>query len=156
MRVFICSVVACFFLFLTSAFAVAPADGSFYLSCSSVQLGEVVVYVPITSNFNRRMFGVRNGQPVNITSSTISGYIYDGSGSLQYNVRFPVPFGTAEYRSSDSSYYEWQSLDLSIVDTNFDIVENSEELRSDQGINISIVALCFLGVIVLCLFIKRF
>ena len=130
----------------------APLVGGLYMEVQTSQLGNIVIFVPTSFQYKSFTYNTA-GAPVNITSSTITGYYY---GSTDYTVRWSS-FGQAQYRpvSGGSSYADLDILD--VVNTNIVFVEGLEDLPvvpdSDM---LSVIMIFLLGVIVFCLFIKRF
>lgn len=130
----------------------APLVGGLYMEVQTSQLGNIVIFVPTSFQYKSFTYNT-DGAPVNITSSTISGYYY---GSTDYNIRWSS-FGQAQYRPVSGSY-SYSDLDISdVVNTNIVFVEGLEDLPvvpdSDM---LSVIMIFLLGVIVFCLFIKRF
>lgn len=77
----------------------APLQGGVYMNLDTVELGEVLVYVPVDYQYDSFTLNT-NGQPINITASQISGYSYDGN---DYNIRWSS-FGIPTYRSVEYDY----------------------------------------------------
>ena len=115
-------------------------------------LGSVRIYVPV--NYAKGSFTYdSSGEPVNITASTISGY-FVRNGSL-YSVRF-ASMGGITYRLTDGSGYSWSDLSVtSVDDTNIQILTENPPLYDFSELFPYILTFC-LGVVVLCLFMKRF
>lgn len=130
----------------------APLVGGLYMEVSTSQLGDILIYVPTSYQYKSFTYNT-DGAPVNITSSTITGYYY---GSADYNVRWSS-FGQAQYRLV-SGGYSYQDLDITdVLNTNIVFVESIDDLPVVPDTDMLSVILIFLvGVIVLCLFIKRF
>ena len=130
----------------------APLMGGLYMDVTTSELGDILIYVP--ADYQYKSFGkTADGVPVNITASTISGYTYDGNN---YYIRWSS-FGTAQYRSSSSSY-NYSALTITAINnTNIVFVESNEDLPvvPDNDMT-NIITVFMLGVIILCLFMKRF
>lgn len=126
-------------------------QGGYYMQAQT-NLGSVTIYVP--SNFKKGCFTYdQNNQPVNITASTISGYLYRGSGL--YNVRF-ASMGGNTYRLYNSSSSSWSNLSFtSVGDTNIQFLTFDPPLIEPEELFPYILVFC-LGVMILCQFIKRF
>ena len=107
------------------AFSVSsPLAGGAYISATTLQLGEVKIYVPV--DFQRDSFTVdTSGNLVSLRSSTISGLMYSGSNT--YNFRISA-FGNPTYRLYDSSYSYSDLTMTDILDTNVQIVRSDSEL----------------------------
>lgn len=130
----------------------APLMGGVYLDVDTQQLGELLIYIPTAYQY-RSFTKTTAGAPVNITVSTISGYTYDGN---DYNIRWSS-FGRAQYRPVSGSY-SYQDLDITeITNTNVVFVESIEDLPPVPDADmLSLISIFLLGVIVLCLFMRRF
>lgn len=126
-------------------------QGGYYMDVTT-NLGSVRIYVPV--NYAKGSFTYdSSGEPVNITASTISGY-FVRNGSL-YSVRF-VSMGGITYRLTDGSGYSWSDLSVSAVDdTNIQFFTVNPPLYGFSELFPYILTFC-LGVVVLCLFMKRF
>lgn len=126
-------------------------QGGYYMDART-NLGSVRIYVPV--NYAKGSFTYdSSGEPVNITSSTISGY-FVRNGSL-YSVRF-ASMGGITYRLADGSGYSWSDLSVSSVDdTNIQFFTVNPPLYGFSELFPYILTFC-LGVVVLCLFMKRF
>lgn len=126
-------------------------QGGYYM-VARTNLGSVRIYVPV--NYAKGSFTYNSsGEPVNITSSTISGY-FVRNGSL-YSVRFSS-MGGITYRLTDGSGYSWSDLSVtSVDDTNIQFFTVNPPLYDISELFPYILTFC-LGVIVLCLFMKRF
>lgn len=126
-------------------------QGGYFMDVAT-NLGSVTIYVPV--NYAKGSFSYDSrGVPVNITASTISGY-FVRNGSL-YSVRF-ASMGGITYRHSDGSGYSWSDLSVtSVDDTNIQILTENPPLYGFSELFPYILTFC-LGVVVLCLFMKRF
>ncbi len=100
--------VSCFFLF--SGFA--PTGGS-YMDVSTSELGDVRIYT--NSSYCTGAFALDNGRPVNMTGSTITGYVLDQSGNKSYNI-YMYPYGEEwNYRISNQGSSYNRSLTVNSV-----------------------------------------
>lgn len=126
-------------------------QGGYYMDART-NLGSVRIYVPV--NYAKGSFTYNSsGEPVNITTSTISGY-FVRNGSL-YSVRF-ASMGGITYRITDGSGHSWSDLSVtSLDDTNIQFFTVNPPLYDISELFPYILTFC-LGVIVLCLFMKRF
>lgn len=92
----------------------APYIGSCWIKGTASGLGEVYIYVPISS---RGKWGTTlDGYLCNVDSSSISGIMFDGSGK-EYTFTcsgFSVP----RYRVSASSSYQYSDLYVTVTDSN--------------------------------------
>lgn len=103
---------SCFFLF--SGFA--PSGGS-YMDVSTSELGDVRIYT--NSNYRTGAFALDNGVPVNMTGSTIYGYVLDQYGNKSYNI-YMYSYGEDwEFRRLDqgSSYDRTLTVNSVNLDT---------------------------------------
>lgn len=128
-------------------------SGGAFFEVSTDELGDVKIYIPIDYQDGSFAYD-NNGNLVNIRSSTITGYILDGT---QYTVRWNS-FNTPQYRllnySGAGSAYQDLSI-YSVNDSNVQIIEDDSDVPlfpDDRFIQI-LILLC-LGVIVLCQFMK--
>lgn len=130
----------------------APLAGGVYMQVRTKQLGELMIYVPVTYQFKSFTFAVGTETPVNITASTITGYTYS---STDYQIRWSS-FGQCQYRPYSGSY-SYTDLDItSVLNTNIVFVEGPDDLPVVPDTSILLVILIFLqGVVVLCLFMRR-
>lgn len=108
--------ISCFFLF--SGFA--PSGGS-YMDVSTSELGDVRIYT--NSSYRTGSFALDNGVPVNMTGSSITGYVLDQYGHKSYNI-YMYPYGDDWYfrRVDQGSSYN-QSLTVSSVNLETSSIE---------------------------------
>lgn len=130
----------------------APFYGGVYITGVTRELGSVTVYLPI--NYQSGYLGLTSsGNLYNVSSSSISGVLY--RGNTEYDFRL-YSWSTPQYRVQDSGYYQYEDLTFtSITASNAEIFDSFPPLVSADSV-LSLVPLIFLGVIVLCLFMKRF
>lgn len=127
----------------------APFTGSCYISCDTSQFGSIDIFLPVTYQSGYLSF---DGQLFNVTNSTVSGIFYDGG--TEYSFRCSS-WSTPQYREVDGGY-TWADLNVYNIDySNVDIAEEFPPLVSYNTV-MSYVPIALLGVIVLCLFMKRF
>lgn len=125
----------------------APYIGSGWFTGSVSDLGEVYLYVPVSS---RGVWGTTaDGYLCNVGGSSVSGVLFTSSGA-QYSFNAPS-FSLPRYRLfSSSSYYEWSDLRLTVSDSNMQVATEFEPaVPVSQAI--PIIFLGLMGVIVLCL-----
>ena len=130
----------------------APLAGGVYMQVDTQQLGELIIYVPVSYQFKSFTFAANTETPVNITSSTISGYTYS---STDYQIRW-ASFGQCQYRPYSGSY-SYTDLDItSVLNTNIVFVTGPEDLPvvPDSSM-LQVIIVFLLGVMVLCLFMRR-
>lgn len=127
-KFFISLFIACFgvVIFSSSAFAMTyenfypeyiPYAGGAYVEVNSSNFSKCACVFPIDRQKNTFSFsGSSNTNIVNITSSTVSGFLYTSSGT-RYDCRL-TSLSSIEYR--DNGYpYEWHTLNISkILNTN--------------------------------------
>lgn len=130
----------------------APFYGGVYITGVTRELGSVTVYLPI--NYQSGYLGLTSsGNLYNVSSSSISGVLY--RGNTEYDFRLSSWY-SPQYRVQDSGYYQYEDLTFtSITASNAEIFDSFPPLVSADSV-LSLVPLIFLGVIVLCLFMKRF
>lgn len=125
----------------------APYIGSGWMLGSVSDLGEVYIYVPISS---RGVWGTTaDGYLCNVGGSSVSGILFTSSG-VQYAFNAPS-FSLPRFRLvSSSSYYDWSDLMVSVTDSNLQVATEFEPaVPVSQAI--PIIFLGLMGVIVLCL-----
>ena len=130
----------------------APLAGGVYMQVDTQQLGELIIYVPVSNQFKSFTFAANTETPVNITASTISGYTYS---SVDYQIRW-TSFGQCQYRPYSGSY-SYTDLDItSVLNTNIVFVTGPEDLPvvPDSSM-LQVIIVFLLGVMVLCLFMRR-
>ena len=130
----------------------SPFAGALYIQANTSQLGSVMIYLPV--NFQRGSITFdRNGNLVNITSGTITGFMY--RGNTQYNFRMQS-FGTPEYRLYNTSNAFSGLMVTSIQNTNVVLVEQNSDLPVVPPLEVQGTIIIFmLGVLILCMFMKR-
>lgn len=129
----------------------APYIGSGWFIGSVSGLGEVYLYVPISS---RGFWGVTSdGYLCNVGGSSVSGFLFTASGT-KYTFSAPS-FSLPRYRLfSSSDYYDWNDLRLTVTSSNMQVATDFEPaVPVSQAIPFVIV--CLLGVMVLCLMRSR-
>lgn len=121
----------------------APYIGSGYFICSTSS-GTVYIYVPIDSK--GKWGTTNNGFLCNVSSSSISGVMYDSSGN-QYSFNAPG-FGIPRYRTSSS--YNYTDLFATVQKTNLD---PATEFPAEHDFSemYPYIFIGFMGVIILCL-----
>lgn len=131
----------------------APLSGGVYIEAVTSQLGSIIIYVPVSYQYKSFTTNT-DGDPINITSSTITGYTYTGD---DYYIRWNS-FGQAQYRLVDYDYgTNFQNLDItSIVNTNVVFIEGAGDLPVVPDSDMLLVIVIFLvGGCLLCLFMRR-
>lgn len=127
----------------------APFTGSCYISCDTTQFGSIDIFLPVTYQSGYFSF---DGQLYNVSNSSITGVFYDGGD--EYSFRCSA-WSTPQYREADGGY-TWADLNVYDIEySNVDIAEEFPPLVSHDTV-MSYVPIALLGVIVLCLFMKRF
>lgn len=129
----------------------APYIGSGWFIGSVSGLGEVYLYVPISS---RGFWGTTsNGYLCNIGGSSVSGVLFTASG-IQYSFNAPA-FSLPRYRLfSSSSYNDWNDLRLTVSSSNMQVATDfPPAVPVSDAIPFVIVGL--LGVMVCCLMRSR-
>ena len=129
-----------------------PFYGGVYITGVTRELGSITVYIPVS--YRSGYLGLTSsGNLFNVSSSSISGVLY--RGSTEYDFRL-YSWSEPQYRVQDSGYYQYEDLTFtSITASNAEISDSFPPLVSADSV-LSLVPLIFLGVIVLCLFMKRF
>lgn len=130
----------------------SPLAGGLYIECNTAELGEVLIYIPVDYQYKSFTFD-ETGNIVNIRSSTISGLLYRGSSTYTFRIS---SFSNPTYRSYNSGSSYSDLTVTSVLNTNVVFVEGNEDIPvvpdSDmQGL----ICIFLLGVIVLCLFMRR-
>lgn len=129
----------------------APYIGSGWFIGNVSGLGEVYLYVPVSS---RGVWGVTSdGYLCNVGGSSVSGILYTASGT-KYSISAPS-FSLPRYRLvSSSSYNDWNDLRLVVSSSNMQVATDFEPaVPVSDAIPFVIVGL--LGVMVLCLMRSR-
>lgn len=125
----------------------APYIGSGWITGTVSNLGEVYVYVPISS---RGVWGTTaDGYLCNVGGSSVSGLLFTSSG-VQYSFNAPS-FSLPRFRlASSSSYNDWSNLRVSVIDSNLQVATDFQPaVPVSQAM--PIIFLGLMGVIVLCL-----
>ena len=129
----------------------APYIGSGWFIGTVSGLGEVYLYVPVSSC---GVWGTTsNGYLCNIGGSSVSGVLFTSSGT-QYSFNAPA-FSLPRYRLfSSSSYNDWNDLRLTVSSSNMQVAtEFPPAVPVSDAIPFVIVGL--LGVMVCCLMRSR-
>ena len=129
----------------------APYIGSGWFIGTVSVLGEVYLYVPISS---RGVWGTTsNGYLCNIGGSSVSGVLFTSSGT-KYSFNAPS-FSLPRYRLfSSSEYYDWNDLRLTVSSSNMQVATDfAPAVPVSDAIPFVIVGL--LGVMVCCLMRSR-
>lgn len=129
----------------------APYIGSGWFIGNVSGLGEVYLYVPISS---RGVWGsTSDGYLCNIGGSSVSGVLFSSSGT-QYSFNAPA-FSLPRYRLySSSSYNDWNDLRLTVSSSNLQVATDfPPAVPVSNAIPFVIVGL--LGVMVCCLMRSR-
>ena len=124
-----------------------------YMDVNTSQLGRVMIYVPVDFQRGSFTFNTANNI-VNIRSSTITGYMY--RNNTLYDIRW-TSLTTAQYRQNGTSN-AYQALNIStIYNTNVVFVEQSSDLPVVPNSELyQLITIMIAGVIMFCLFMKRF
>ena len=129
----------------------APYIGSGWFTGTVSDLGEVYLYVPVST---RGVWGTTaDGYLCNVGGSSVSGFLFTSSGT-QYSFNAPS-FSLPRYRLfSSSDYYDWRDLRLVVSDSNMQVATSFEPaVPVSDAIPFVIVGL--LGVMILCLMRSR-
>lgn len=129
----------------------APYIGSGWITGSVSGLGEVYLYVPVSS---RGVWGTTaDGYLCNVGQSSVSGVFFTSSGT-QYSFS-ASSFSLPRYRpASSSTYYEWSDLRLTVSDSNMQVATDfGPAVPVADAIPYVLVGL--LGVVILCLMRSR-
>lgn len=129
----------------------APYIGSGWFIGNVSGLGEVYLYVPISS---RGVWGVTSdGYLCNVGGSSVSGFLFTSSGT-KYSFS-ASSFSLPRYRLfSSSGYNDWNDLRLTVSSSNMQVATDFEPaVPVSEAIPFVIVGL--LGVMVLCLMRSR-
>lgn len=131
----------------------APFVGSAYVTCDTDSLGVVSIYFPVS--FLSGYWGVdQYGSLFNVSNTSISGVLYTAAGR-EYQFRCQS-WSTPQYRDPDGSSYTYYDLEITdILTSNVQIAEAFPPLVSTTTL-FPYAYLMIGGVIVLCLFLKRF
>lgn len=129
----------------------APYIGSGWIIGSVSGLGEVYLYVPVSS---RGVWGTTaDGYLCNVGQSSVSGVLFTSSGT-QYSFS-AYSFALPRYRLvSSSSYNDWVDLRLTVTDSNMQVATDfGPSVPVSDAIPFVLVGL--LGVVILCLMRSR-
>ena len=129
----------------------APYIGSGWFTGTVSDLGEVYLYVPVSS---RGVWGTTaDGYLCNVGGASVSGVLFTASGT-QYSFN-ASSFSLPRYRLfSSSDYYDWRDLRLTVSDSNMQVATSFEPaVPVSDAIPFVIVGL--LGVMILCLMRSR-
>lgn len=129
----------------------APYIGSGWITGTVSGLGEVYLYVPVSS---RGVWGTTaDGYLCNVGQSSVSGVLFTSSGT-QYSFS-ASSFSLPRYRlASSSTYYDWSDLRLTVSDSNMQVAsEFGPAVPVSDAIPYVLVGL--LGVVILCLMRSR-
>lgn len=128
----------------------APYIGSGWITGTVSGLGEVYLYVPVSS---RGVWGTTaDGYLCNVGQSSVSGVLFTSSGT-QYSFS-ASSFSLPRYRLVTSSSYDWQDLRLTVSDSNMQVAtEFGPAVPVSDAIPYVLVGL--LGVVILCLMRSR-
>lgn len=129
----------------------APYIGSGWITGSVSGLGEVYLYVPVSS---RGVWGTTaDGYLCNVGQSSVSGVLFTASGT-QYSFS-AYSFSLPRYRPvSSSAYTDWVDLRLTVTDSNMQVAtEFGPAVPVAEVIPYVLVGL--LGVVILCLMRSR-
>ena len=129
----------------------APYIGSGWFIGTVSGLGEVYLYVPISS---RGVWGTTsNGYLCNIGGSSVSGVLFTSSGT-QYSFNAPA-FSLPRYRLfSSSSYNDWNDLRLTVSSSNLQVATEFPPAVPVSDV-VPLVIIGLLGVMVCCLMRSR-
>ena len=131
---------------------VFDVQGSGFISVSDSSLGSVDIMLPVAQLSNYLTLD-GHGVPFNASATTVTGYVFDSSGTQIYTVRWPA-WSYAEYRPTSGSY-NYSSLNISgVSSSNVQWLTYSDiSGPSASSWRLIFLAVLFMGVIV-C-FIKR-
>ena len=129
----------------------APYIGSGWFTGNVSELGEVYLYVPVSS---RGCWGITSdGYLCNVGGTSVSGVLFSSSG-IQYSFTAPS-FSLPRYRLiSSSGYNDWHDLRLNVSASNMQVATDfGPSVPVSDAIPYVIVGL--LGVVILCLMRSR-
>lgn len=129
----------------------APYIGSGWITGTVSGLGEVFLYVPVSS---RGVWGTTSdGYLCNVGQSSVSGVLFTSSG-IQYSFS-AYSFSLPRYRLvSSSGYNDWSDLRLTVTDSNMQVAtEFGPAVPVADAIPYVLVGL--FGVVILCLMRSR-
>lgn len=125
----------------------AGMQSGVYMSVTTSEFGDITIWIP--SNYQYRSFALNdNGVPVNITSSTVTGYYY---GNQDYSVRWSS-FGQASYRPINGTGYDWDALTIeSVSSSNVDMGQDQYLLLPSEDMLLYMILFVIgAGVIWIC------
>lgn len=124
----------------------APFIGSGWITGKSVELGDVYIYVPISS---RGSWGITaDGYLCNVGGSSVSGVMYDTSGT-RYTFSCST-FSVPRYRLYDGSGYQYTDLYLIVSGSNLQVATDFPPAVPFAD-SYPLILLGVMGVMVLCL-----
>ena len=129
----------------------APYIGSGWITGTVSGLGEVYLYVPVSS---RGVWGTTaDGYLCNVGQSSVSGVLFTASGT-QYSFS-AYSFSLPRFRLvSSSEYNDWVDLRLTVTDSNMQVATDfGPAVPAADAIPYVLVGL--LGVVILCLMRSR-
>lgn len=157
-RFFAVFAVFCLFVLPCAAYDdTEPADppfvGSCFITADTDVLGTVDIYIPVS--YQTGYFGLdSSGSLFNVSNSTVSGVLYDSDGT-EYTFRCSS-WAAPQYRDYSGSSYSYYDLGfVDVISSNVQIAEEFPPLVPVDDIFPAVYVLIG-GVIVLCLFLKRF
>lgn len=125
--------------------------GSCYIEMQTSQLGRITVYFPVT--YQDSYFSIRSdGQLVNITNSTLTGYFRYGSSEYTFRC---TTFSTPQYRLTNGSGSYVNLTVNGVYNSNMTLLESFPTQFSFHTSSFDLIELFLMGVCVLCLFMKR-
>lgn len=131
----------------------APFVGSCYITANTSALGTVDIYLPVS--YQSGYFGYSDdGDLFNVSNSSISGILYTSDGT-EYTFRCSS-WSAPQYRSPSGSSYTYYDLGvIEVIASNVQIADAFPSLVPVDSIFPAIYVLIG-GVVILCLFLKRF
>lgn len=131
----------------------SPFVGSCYITADTDALGVVDIYIPVS--YQSGYFGVDgSGSLFNVSNTSISGVLYDSDG-VEYTFRCSS-WSVPQYRDNFGSGYTYYDLgSVDVISSNVKIAEEFPPLVLADDIFPAVYVLIG-GVMVLCLFLKRF
>lgn len=124
----------------------APYIGSGWITGNASGLGEVYIYVPISS---RGSWGTTaDGYLCNVGGSSVSGVMYNSSGT-RYTFSCSS-FSVPRYRLYDGSGYQYTDLYLTVSGSNLQVATDFPPAVSFSD-SYPLIMLGVMGVMVLCL-----
>lgn len=124
----------------------APYIGSGWITGTAAGLGEVSVYVPISS---RGSWGTTSdGFLCNVGANSVSGVMFTASGTKY--IFSCSSFAVPRYRLSDSSGYQYSDLYLTVTGSNLDIATTFPGTYTFSN-SWPYIVIGLLGVILVCM-----